>query len=41
MAQEQFQQRRCHGDVLCSLPEDVEEPPNIRGTATHPVSLPA
>ena len=23
---QQFQQRWCHGDVLCSLPEDMEEP---------------
>ena len=40
MTQEQFQQRWCHGDALCSLPEDVQEPPIIHLTATHPVPLP-
>ena len=29
MTQEHFQQRWCHDDVLCSLPEDMEEPPHI------------
>ena len=24
MTEEQFRQRWCHGDALCSLPEDVE-----------------
>ena len=28
---QQFKQRLCHGDVLCSLPEDMEEPPHISG----------
>ena len=41
MTQEQYQQRWCHGDVLCSLPEDMEEPPHIHWTAAHPVPLPA
>ena len=27
MTREQFQQRWCHGDALCSLPEDAQEPP--------------
>ena len=27
MTQEQFQQRWCHGDALCSLAEDMQEPP--------------
>ena len=40
MTQEQFQQRWCHGDALCSLPEDVQEPPIIHWTAMHPVPLP-
>ena len=40
MTQEQFQQRWCHGDALCSLPEDVQEPPIIHWTALHPVPLP-
>ena len=40
MTQEQFQQRWCHGDVLCSLPEDMEEPSHIHWTAAHPVPLP-
>ena len=38
--QEQFQQRWCHGDALCSLPEDMQEPPIIHWTAMHPVPLP-
>ena len=29
MTQEQFQQRWCHGDALCSLLKDVQEPPII------------
>ena len=33
MTQEQFQQRWCHVDALCSLPEDVQEPPIIHWTA--------
>ena len=40
MTQERFQQRWCHGDGLCSLPEDVQEPPIIHWTAVHPVPLP-
>ena len=40
MTQEQFQQRWCHGDALCSLPEDMQEPPIIHWTAMHPVPLP-
>ena len=40
MTQEQFQQRWCHGDALCSLPGDVQEPPIIHWTAMHPVPLP-
>ena len=40
MTQEQFQQHWCHGDALCSLPEDMQEPPIIHWTAMHPVSLP-
>ena len=40
MTQEQFQQRWCHGHALCSLPEDVQEPPIIHWTAMHPVPLP-
>ena len=40
MTQEQFQQRWCHGDALCSLPEDMQEPPIIQWTAMHPVPLP-
>ena len=28
------------GDPLCSLPEDVQEPPIIYWTALHPVPLP-
>ena len=27
MTQQQFQQRWCHGDALCSLPGDMQEPP--------------
>ena len=33
MTQEQFQQCWCHGNVLCSQPEDMEEPPHIHWTA--------
>ena len=40
MTQEQFQQRWCHADALCSLPEDMQEPPIIHWTAMHPVPLP-
>ena len=40
MTQEHFQQRWCHGHALCSLPEDVQEPPIIHWTAMHPVPLP-
>ena len=40
MTQEHFQQRWCHGDALCSLPEDMQEPPIIHWTAMHPVPLP-
>ena len=28
MTQEQFQQRWCQGDTLCSLPEGLQEPPH-------------
>ena len=40
MTQEHFQQRWCHGDALCSLPEDMQEAPIIHWTAMHPVPLP-
>ena len=35
MTQEQFQQRWCHGDALCSLPE------GRAGAAHHPLDSPA
>ena len=41
MTQEQFQQRWCRGDALCSLPADMEEPPHSHCTAAHFVPLPA
>ena len=40
VALEQLQQRWCHEDALCSLPEGVQEPPIIHWTAMHPVPLP-
>ena len=36
MTEEQFQQRCCHGNALCSLPGNEQEPPIIiHWTAMH------
>ena len=40
MSAQQFQQRWCHADILCSLPADEGDPPLIHWTAAHPVPLP-
>ncbi|CAL5225233.1 g8021 [Coccomyxa viridis] len=37
---EAFQSRWCHGEVLCSRPAEVTEPPHMHWTAAHPVPLP-
>ena len=39
MTAEAFQNRWCHGEVLCSRPAEVTEPPRMHWTAAHPVPL--
>ena len=40
MTAEAFQSRWCHGEILCSRPEEETEAPRIHWSAAHPVPLP-
>jgi hypothetical protein len=40
MTAEAFQSRWCHGQILCSRPEEETEAPRIHWSAAHPVPLP-